>query len=263
MAKETRDGDSHHFTAISLADLIQVGGVILGILIGLVSATTDRARFVMTLIICATVLLCGAFYLLFVKRAEWRSRRVVLQVLLSVIMVAVAATYSNSPAQASGNANSVGGVAAGGTPVSAPSIQKRGYVLQPSSDPFTNTQDKIDLDTGCPGWGDMYPHIGPSRCGGLADLIVEQNKLHDANGQPNIIVMPPGVAGTYLSCRALLEATPKNGVNSIQVSSLRDGEMLCVRTDIGNTAVVRLDKVTTNGAGQLTALTIDFEVWTE
>src|SRR5438067_8743228 len=105
VAKEaSRDGDSHHFTAISLADLIQVGGVILGILSAFVFAATARARLVTTLIVCATVLLCGALYLLFVRRAGWRSLRISLQILLSVIMVSFAAAYANSPAQATGNA---------------------------------------------------------------------------------------------------------------------------------------------------------------
>lgn len=269
MAKKTsRDGDSHHFTTISLADLIQVGGVILGILSAFVFAATARARLVTILIVCATVLLCGVLYLLFVKHAGWRSLRLSMQILLSVILVAAAAVYANSPAQATGSADSPGGgmspgypsAGPGGTPV--PSIEKNGYVLKPSSFIDTNEQDKVDLDTGCPGWGAMHPHIGPSRCGELADLIIDPDSLHNADGPPSIIGLLPGTSGTYSSCHALLTATPSTSVSSIQASSLRDGEVLCVMTDLQHIAVVHFDKVIKDNVGQLTSVTIDFQVWT-
>lgn len=266
--KASRDNDSDHFTAISLADLIQVGGVILGVFTAFVFATTARARLVTILIACAATLLCGTLYLLLVKRAGWHSLRIIIQILLSVIMVIVAAAYANQPARATGNADPPDGgtvteylpTAPSGTPV--PSMQKSGYVLRPSSSVLTNDQDKVDLDTGCPGWGDMYPHIGPSRCGGLADLIIDPDSLHNANGQPDIVSLPPGVTDTYSSCRTLLAATPNNAVNSIQAAGLHDGEVLCVRTDTGSTAVVHLEQVATDEMGQLTSVTIDFQVWT-
>jgi hypothetical protein len=278
--KASRDGDSHHFTVITLADLIQVGGVILGILSTFVFAATARARIVTTLVVCATILLCGVFYLRFAKRVEWRSLRISLQVLLSVIMVAVAAVYVNSPAQATGpsgspaqpteGADSPGSpgngidpgnlpVAAGSTPV--PLIQKTGYVLRPSSFVDTNDQDKVDFDTGCPGWGEMYPHIGPPRCGGLADLIIDPDSLHTAGDRPDIIVLPPGVTGTYSSCRDLLTATPSTGVNSIPASNLHDGDRFCVETDYGHTAIVHIDNIAKDDNGQVTSVTIDFQVW--
>lgn len=145
----------------------------------------------------------------------------------------------------------------------APAIQKTGYVLRPSSSVLTDNQDKVDLDTGCPGWGDMHPHVGPSRCGELADLVVEADSLHTADSRPDIIALSSGATGTEQSCRSRLAATPNDAVYSIPAASLRNGEVLCVRTDIGNTAVVRLDKVVTDSLGQIAAVTIDFQVWTE
>jgi hypothetical protein len=268
VAKEgSPDSDSHHFNAMSLPDLIQVGGVILGILSGFVFANTARARLATILITCAASLLCGTLYFLAVRRARWRSPRILLQVALSLTMIAVAAIYANPPAQATGNADSPGdGTVAGNVPSvagpPAPAIEKAGYVLRPSFEPLTNDQDKVDLDTGCPGWGDMHPHIGPSRCGDLADLVLDPDSLHTANGRPNIMSIPPGASGAYSSCRALLGAAPTNSVNSIQASSLQNGETLCVRTDIGNIAAVRLVKVVTDSMGQLASVTLDFQVWT-
>lgn len=264
--ESSRDSDSHHFTAMSLPDLIQVGGVILGGLSAFVFADTARARLATILITCAASVLCGTLYFLFVRRARWRSIRILTQVLLSLIMVAAAAAYANPPAQATGNSDSPdGGTGTEYVPSTAgypaPSVQKAGYVLRPSSDPFTNDQDKVDLDTGCPGWGDMHPHIGPSRCGDLADLVLDLDSLHTADGRPSIISLPPSESGTYSSCRALLAATPNNGVNSVQASGLQAGRVLCVRTDIGNTAVVRLVKVATDSMGQLASVTLDFQVW--
>ncbi len=249
------DEESRHSTTITLSELIQVAGVILGSLSGFVFADTARARIVTALITCATVLACGVIYSLAVKKVEWRSPRIALSTLASVIIVVGAASYAHYPARATGSL----GPSGGGTPV--PFIQKTGYVLRPSSSPFTNDEDKVDLDTGCPGWGDIYPHLGPFRCGHLADLIIDPDSLHTADGQPNIIAVPQGIIGAYSSCRALLTATPNSGVNSIQSSSLWGGEVLCVKTNIGNTALVHLDKVTTDDTGQVTSVTIDFQVW--
>lgn len=270
MAKEaSQDGGSGNFTAISVADLFQVGGVIFSTISAFVFAATARARIVTILIAFAAVLLSGALYLLIFKHEKWRSPRVVIQVLLAIAMAIAATVYANQPTQSTGTyAAPDGGTITEYIPASSnsapvPSIQKIGYVLRPSSSVLTNTQDKVDLDTGCPGWGDMYPHIGPSRCGNLADLVIDPDSLHDANGQPDIVITPPGTIGAYSSCRSFLAATPDNAVNSIQAASLHAGEVLCVKTDTGSTAVVRLENVATNGAGQLTSITIDFQVWTE
>ncbi|MBO0821012.1 MAG: hypothetical protein J2P26_09210, partial [Nocardiopsaceae bacterium] len=221
------------------------------------------------------------------RRAGWRSIRVAGQVLLSVAMIIVAACWPNPPAPAAKSAGSsgpgspVGHTAPAHTPAApsdtpapaspvpaspaaaTPAIQKTGYVLRPSSFFDTNTQDKVDLDTGCPGWGDMHPHVGPSRCGGLADLVVEDDSLHTADSRPDIVALPPGATANESSCRSLLSATPNDAVYSIPATSLRNREVLCVRTDIGNTAVVHIRKVVTDGAGQLAAVTIDFKMWTE
>lgn len=119
------DEESHHFTAITFGELIQVAGVILGSLSGFVFAATARARIVTILITCATVLVCGALYYLGVKRVGWRSPRITLSILVSVIIVIGAASFAHSPAHATGSV----GPSSEGTPV--PFIQKMGYVLRP------------------------------------------------------------------------------------------------------------------------------------
>jgi hypothetical protein len=59
-----------------------------------------------------------------------------------------------------------------------PMLTKTRYPLTPSSNPLTNDGDKVDLDTGCPGWGPTSVRVGRSRCGDLADLIVETSSLN-------------------------------------------------------------------------------------
>ncbi|MFC6087790.1 hypothetical protein [Saccharothrix lopnurensis] len=51
----------------------------------------------------------------------------------------------------------------GGEP--EPLLRKKGYRLTPSSDVRTNDTDKIDLDTGCPGWERPPSRWGASGAG--------------------------------------------------------------------------------------------------
>jgi hypothetical protein len=107
----------------------------------------------------------------------------------------------------------------------------------------------------------MFPHVGPRRCGDLADLIVEPDTIHTADGDPAIAVLPSGVAGSYSSCHSRLSGEASSSVSSLQVSNLEEGEALCVRTDRGNIALVRLDKIQEDNVGQLASVTIEFKVW--
>ncbi|MGW5054582.1 hypothetical protein [Actinokineospora sp. NPDC004072] len=118
------------------------------------------------------------------------------------------------------------------------------FRLVPSSDPTTNNTDKVDLDTGCPGWGPTRIRVGPSRCGELADLILEDDKIHTPGYAP-LISRPAGAGCDDRTAAA---------VAAVAVTDLRPGAVLCVRTDKGNTADVRVDEVGP-------AVVISFQTW--
>jgi hypothetical protein len=253
--------DSNHSALVS--DLVQVGGVFSSFILALVLADTARIRIAILLAGCAAVVLMRVIYLLSSKRPRGRRLhlRVGAQAALAIAMIAIAAVLASSAASTATETNApVPTGAADGTP--PPLMDKENYVLRPSSSVDTNDKDKVDLDTGCPGWGEMFPHIGPRRCGGLADLVVEPDAIHTADDQPAIVVLPPGVEGTYLSCHSRLTSEPNASVSSLPASGLKDGEAMCIRTDQGNTALVQLDKVPKDDLGQLTSVTIEFKLWT-
>ncbi|MGH3942874.1 MAG: hypothetical protein ACRDTG_30480 [Pseudonocardiaceae bacterium] len=141
-----------------------------------------------------------------------------------------------------------------------PFITKQGYVLRPSSSIATNDQDKVDMDTGCPGWGDMRPRLGPSRCGEQADIIADEEGIHTADGGPHLYTLATD-ARTFESCVAALNTEPDSGMNQLDVASLKVDDQICVRTDKRNIALIQIDAMTTDTLGQLAKLTIKFEVW--
>ena len=130
-----------------------------------------------------------------------------------------------------------------------PTMTKKGYRLKPSSDVRTNDIDKIDLDTGCPGWGPTSIPVGRKRCGELADLIVEPYGLHAPNDQP--LLAPVDGLATHTSCRDRTD-----GVGTILLEDLHDGAQLCVWTDKHSIAAVHINSVTETGE-----VVIDYELW--
>jgi hypothetical protein len=142
-----------------------------------------------------------------------------------------------------------------------PIVDKTGYLLRRSSFIDTNDEDKVDVDTGCPGWGGMRPRIGPSRCGELADVILDEEGLHTAEGRPRLVYLPPGRDSGYESCRVALAQRPDPGVVEVGVGELAAGGDLCIETDLGNLAAVRIDELSLDAAGGLESMTISFRVW--
>lgn len=136
-----------------------------------------------------------------------------------------------------------------------------GYVLRRSSFLDTNDQDKVDVDTGCPGWGGMSPRVGPSRCGELADIILDQEGIHTAEGRPRLVSLLPGQVGGYQSCQVALAARPSPAVAEIGVRRLQTQREFCVRTDLGNLAAVVTEELVVDGSGQLESMTISFRTW--
>jgi hypothetical protein len=162
---------------------------------------------------------------------------------------------SGSPRQASATATSAGGAEP------APTIVERGYVLRVSTFVDTNDEDKIDLDTACPGWGSMHPRIGPSRCGDLADIVLDENGVHTADGRPRFVVFPAGTPEDYQTCKNAFGAQPNQAVNQIGARDLGAGDQVCVQTDLAAIGAVHIDHVTRDGPGDLREIKISFTVW--
>jgi hypothetical protein len=241
---------------IAAPDLVQMFGVVLAVVLALVTADTFRARAaVMLAVMAAAVLLAVLVQMVSDQRpGSRRYRRIAVQGVAATALVVVAAGIYSSTTGGSHQPSAA-------TPPGRPLIERTGYLLSPSSSPITNDQDKVDLDTGCPGWGDMVPHIGPRRCGELADLIVDGEGLHTRDGGPHLLLPATGRAADYDLCRAGLGAEPDQGVNQIDVGALAATGSFCVETDRGNIAAVRVGKVTADAAERLSTLTIDFTVW--
>jgi hypothetical protein len=130
-----------------------------------------------------------------------------------------------------------------------PSLTKTRYRLTPSSNPLTNDGDKVDLDTGCPGWGPTSVRVGRNRCGDLADLIVETSTLHAPNDKPRLSLVSE--RASYTGCHDRVD-----GVGVIPLDGLRGGGELCVTTDKDNIAAVHVDPVGPDGS-----MVIDYQLW--
>lgn len=137
------------------------------------------------------------------------------------------------------------------------------YVLRVSRMVDTNDEDKIDLDTGCPGWGDMRPRIGPPRCGELGDVVVDEDGIHAGDRRPRLLLLDRESAGGYTSCLAGLTDESARRVGKLPLASLGVGSEICVRTDFENTGLVRIKDIATDQNGELHELTISYQVWTK
>lgn len=131
----------------------------------------------------------------------------------------------------------------------APALTKTRYRLTPSSNPLTNDSDKVDLDTGCPGWGPTSVRVGRNRCGDLADLIVENSSLHAPNDKPRLSLVSQ--RASYTGCHDRVD-----GVGVVPLDNLRGGGELCVTTDKDNIAAVHVDPVGPDGS-----MMIDYRLW--
>ncbi len=134
-----------------------------------------------------------------------------------------------------------------------PIMSSTSYRLTPSAWFTTNDQDKVDLDTGCPGHGPTTLQVGPTRCGEKADLILSDNELLTWERQPRLVPIS-GDELTYAACRKSLD--PLLAFGSVAVDELRKGSGLCVSTDKGAIAAVRIE----NTAGA-PGIEISFKVW--
>jgi hypothetical protein len=140
--------------------------------------------------------------------------------------------------------------------------QVESRTLVPSSNVATNDRDKIDLDSGCPGWGGMSPKVGPSRCGALADLIVDDDGVHNSNGRPSIVVLPSGSSSGYAACARAFDQEPSPMVSQVELGQIETGLELCVLTDEQEVSRVQLVDVQRGLSGGLTSIKVTYIVWT-
>lgn len=137
--------------------------------------------------------------------------------------------------------------------------ERRGCVLRPSTSVFKNHLDKIDLDTGEPGRGGTGVLIGYAREGRLADIIVNPRRISSAKGGAAYAKAGHGREAGYEECRSALGNEAARST-VIAPRDLRKGDQLCVGTDEGRIAVVR---VLETPAGPSPRLEISFRVWDE
>jgi hypothetical protein len=142
-----------------------------------------------------------------------------------------------------------------------PTIVKSGYILRVSTFVDTNDEDKVDLDTACPGWGSMHPRIGPSRCGELADIVLDENGIHTADGGPGFIVVPAGTPSGYQTCVSAFGVQSNQAVNQIEAQDVSVGDQVCIKTDLAAISAVHIDHVTKDNLGDLREIKISFTVW--
>jgi hypothetical protein len=240
-------------------------------------------HFLLIFLVTLATFLLGILGAWFTKKPRWLRRRGMLPAVVIALIFVVAfigtipankqstdeksggtsTSPENSPAAPGGPSSgywaSPPGVAS--APAIKPFIAKTGYVLRRSESPLTNDEDKVDLDTGCPGWGDMHPHIGPSRCGETADLILDQEGIHSADDRPRFVELDHDSAGDYTTCRAGLTANPARSLSQLEVTTLRADERICTRTDMDNIALVTIQAVKADTSDQLQRLKVDFVVW--
>jgi hypothetical protein len=133
-------------------------------------------------------------------------------------------------------------------------VTKTNYQLIPSSSPLTDDADKVDLDTGCPGWGPTSIPVGRDRCGEVADLILESTDLQTYEEQPRLALLDGEQEASWTTCHEVLEADTAT-IGSVQLSELRPGSELCVLTDKDNVAAVSVVSMSS------TDVVIGFEVW--
>jgi hypothetical protein len=139
------------------------------------------------------------------------------------------------------------------TPADLPRTKR--YVLKESNTPFTNANDKVDFDTGEPGHGPQRQGSwNPARDGRLADLIIEHSELHTGCRSPQMLLTDRRRATDVAGCRSLLTSRAEDLTSSLLLSDLGPGDTVCVRTDEGLVALVKIFQLVTTYP---TTLTID------
>ncbi|OLF07584.1 hypothetical protein BLA60_27085 [Actinophytocola xinjiangensis] len=195
-----------------------------------------------------------------VPRPQWL-RNIHLFIALGVLVAATAVMNFVFQSEPDENTTAIGTRELDEEP--RPAIATDTYVLRVSRMVDTNDEDKIDLDTGCPGWGDMWPRVGPPRCGELGDVVVDEEGIHTGDDKPRLLLLGRESAGGHTSCLAGLTDESARRVGKLPLASLGVGSEICVKTDFENTGLVRIKDIATDQNGELRELTISYQVWTK
>lgn len=229
----------------------QVFGSVFTTFLAAVTAANLASAAAAVLTAAAALAVCGAIMVGLNYRERSSRRRALVGVFVGVAIVLTLAAVivaslarSRGPVAAQGSADGE----------SAPIMSAENYRLAPSSSVFTNDQDKVDLDTGCPGHGPTRPQLGPARCGENADLILDSGELLTWERMPRIALLPADRPASHTTCRQ--SAAEGNLAGSIEVNRLEAGSGLCVLTDKGNIAAVRIESL-----AELPTIVISFDVW--
>ena len=177
-----------------------------------------------------------------------RRRRLVVPVVAAVVAVAAVMVWAPW---------------SGGDPVAEGAglvESRRGTVtLVPESFACTSgVEDKIDLDTGQRGHG-VQPQIPYSSCaseGGLADLIVDEGRLHTASENQDTILLVPRDETDLDGARCVVLIADGRLDHTLSLGDLRVGDRLCVRTDRGRVALVTLRRISAGST-----VVIHYVVW--
>lgn len=232
----------------------QVFAALFPIVAGVATAVTTAGALAVILAALAALALSVAMIAGLTHRLPDRRKKIIAVTAVCAAVVLVAATAVAASASRRGAPAAPPQTGAGDGTDGEPVMSSSGYKLRPSSETRTNDQDKVDLDTGCPGWGSMDILIGPQRCGEKAELILEEDTLHTPDNATPIVQPSGGTRANQAACRELLSKS--GGPGEIPLSDLADGAELCVRTDKGRIAAVHVVSLTGSPV-----LTIDFEVW--
>jgi hypothetical protein len=135
-----------------------------------------------------------------------------------------------------------------------------------SSSAFCPTGDKVDLDTAKSGHGGQ-PQLGEflGKCetdGGLAELILEDDRIHTPNGQSLLLPMEHGTVVDDAQCPAVVRQDTSYFISSVSLRDLQAGDYLCVTTDQGNIARVRFDGVDLSFGGKARVV-VSYTAWRE
>lgn len=191
------------------------------------------------------------------NRAPWRRRKAWTVTGSAVIAVAmIVAVVLTLPVKPAGKLAAHGspGQARGNGAEPVVIMSSPVYRLRPSASIRTNDQDKVDLDTACPGHGPTTPQLGPSRCGENADLIIEETELFTWKRESRLALLPAGEDASYATCVSYL--VPAAVVSSVELTRLKPGSQFCVRTDKDSIAAVRVKNLT-----RTPELELSFDVW--
>lgn len=136
--------------------------------------------------------------------------------------------------------------------------QVRSHTLTSSSSVLTCSRDKFDFDTAEPGHGDQ-PQLNLCRNkGGRAEVVLDPERLHSPGDDRLLLPLAGGRRGDYATCREEFSRRRDETVGSVDLTDLRRGELICVRTDQRLVALMTIDKVV---PGYPSTVTFDVTVW--